>query len=104
MTGRCGICGSARSPWPTTKVSSALFARGDDDVDHLGAGPLVRFPLLGICQVSVLEGAGFEVVPTFRTPHVTIGSLATSPTDSHHSEAPFTNSVATHTTGRVPRR
>ncbi len=52
---------------------SALLARGDDDVDDLGAGPLVRFPLLGIYQVSVLDTAGFEVVPTFRTPHVTIG-------------------------------
>jgi len=52
---------------------SALFARGDDDVDDLGAGPLVRFPVLGIYRVSALEAAGFEVVPTFRTPHVTIG-------------------------------
>lgn len=42
------------------------------DVDELGAGPLRRFPILAVYSVADLEVAGFEVVPTFRTPHVTI--------------------------------
>jgi hypothetical protein len=33
---------------------------------------LRRFRLLRIYQVAVLVDAGFEVVPTFRSPHVTI--------------------------------
>lgn len=58
---------------------SALYAESDSEVDELGAGPLRRFPVLAIYTVADLEDAGFEVVPTFRTPHVTIafaGELA----------------------------
>lgn len=51
---------------------SALYAESDADVDELGAGPLRRFPILAVYTVADLEAAGFEVVPTFRTPHVTI--------------------------------
>lgn len=51
---------------------SALYAESDADVGDLGAGPLRRFPVLGIYRVRDLDDAGFEVVPTFRTPHVTI--------------------------------
>jgi hypothetical protein len=51
---------------------SAMFAESDADVAELGAGPLRRFPILAIYTVDDLETAGFEVVPTFRTPHVTI--------------------------------
>lgn len=51
---------------------SALYAESDADVDELGAGPLRRFPFLAIYTLVALEAAGFEVVPTFRTPHVTI--------------------------------
>jgi len=42
---------------------SALCARSDEEVADLGAGPLVRFPLLGVYRVSVLEAAGFESSP-----------------------------------------
>ncbi len=58
---------------------SALYAETDAEVDDLGAGPLRRFPILGIYRVVDLEAADFDVVPTFRTPHVTIafvGELA----------------------------
>jgi hypothetical protein len=41
-------------------------------VDELGAGPPRRFPILAIYSVADLEAAGLEMVPTFRTPHVTI--------------------------------
>lgn len=51
---------------------SALYAESDSGVDELGAGPLRRFPILAIYTLVELEAAGFEVVPTFRTPHVTI--------------------------------
>ncbi len=33
---------------------------------------LERFPLLGCYRVIDLQAAGFEIWPTFRTPHVTI--------------------------------
>lgn len=51
---------------------SAMYAESDADVDDLAAGPLRRFPVLGLYRVADLEEAGFEVAPTFRTPHVTI--------------------------------
>lgn len=51
---------------------SAMYAESDADVDDLGAGPRRRFPVLGLYRIADLEEAGFEVVPTFRTPHVTI--------------------------------
>lgn len=51
---------------------SGMYAESDADVDDLGAGPLRRFPILGLYRVADLEEADFEVVPTFRTPHVTI--------------------------------
>lgn len=51
---------------------SAMYAESDADVDELGAGPLRRFPILAIYSLADLEAVGFEVVPTFRTPHVTI--------------------------------
>lgn len=51
---------------------SAFYARNDAEVDDLGADQLERFPLLGCYRVVDLQAVGFEVWPTFRTPHVTI--------------------------------
>lgn len=38
----------------------------------MGADQLERFPLLGCYRITDLQEAGFEIWPTFRTPHVTI--------------------------------
>jgi hypothetical protein len=51
---------------------SAFYARNDAEVDDLGADQLERFSLLGCYRVVDLRKAGFEIWPTFRTPHVTI--------------------------------
>lgn len=51
---------------------SAYYARDESDVDDLAADQLERFPALAVFSTTTLEAGGFEVVPTFRTPHVTI--------------------------------
>ena len=51
---------------------SGFYACGDSDVDDLAGDQLERFPLLRLYRPAVLEAAGFQIVPTFRTPHVTI--------------------------------
>jgi hypothetical protein len=51
---------------------SAFYARNDAEVDDLGSDQLERFSLLGCYRVVDLHKAGFEIWPTFRTPHVTI--------------------------------
>lgn len=51
---------------------SAYYARGDAEVDDLAADQLERFAVLAVFEMAALVGAGFEVVPTFRTPHVTV--------------------------------
>ena len=51
---------------------SAFYASSDDEVDALCQTRLVRFPLVAVFRRSDLEAAGVQVVPTFRTPHVTI--------------------------------
>ncbi|MGH8993310.1 MAG: hypothetical protein ACRDZ7_17515 [Acidimicrobiia bacterium] len=51
---------------------SAYYARNLVEVDDLAADQLERFPLLALFRIADLREAGFEVVPTFRTPHVTI--------------------------------
>jgi hypothetical protein len=50
---------------------SGFFARNDTDVDDLAADRLEPFPVLRLYRPSVLEAAGVEIVPTFRSPHVT---------------------------------
>jgi hypothetical protein len=58
---------------------SGFVATTEAEVDALAQGRLLRFPLLAVFDRGVLERAGFEVVPTFRSPHVTIaftGDLA----------------------------
>lgn len=51
---------------------SAYFAEDDDAVADLAADQLERFPVLRTYEPAVLTAAGFEVVPTFRSPHVTV--------------------------------
>lgn len=48
------------------------YARSDAEVDDLAVDQLERLPTLGLFGIADLELAGFDVVPTFRTPHVTI--------------------------------
>ncbi len=51
---------------------SAYFAEDDDAIADLAADQLERFPVLRIYRVGDLVAAGIEVVPTFRSPHVTL--------------------------------
>lgn len=51
---------------------SAYYARSDDEVLDLGKARLDRFATLFVFRLADVIHAGFEVVPTFRSPHVTI--------------------------------
>lgn len=51
---------------------SAFHVRDDNEIDDLAAAQLQSFPSLGLFRLADLEAAGFEVVPTFGTPHVTV--------------------------------
>lgn len=51
---------------------SAYYARDEDEVEDLAADQLERFPVLAVFELTALVEAGFDVVPTFRTPHVTV--------------------------------
>ncbi len=51
---------------------SAFSAASDDEIDAVCQTRLVRFPTVAVFRRSDLEIAGIEVVPTFRTPHVTL--------------------------------
>lgn len=51
---------------------SAFYARSDDEVLDLGEDRLDAFATLFVDQLGDVIDAGFEVVPTYRSPHVTI--------------------------------
>ena len=51
---------------------SGFVARDDDEVGDLGAHHLDRFAVLNVFGLADVLAAGFEVVATFRSPHVTI--------------------------------
>ena len=51
---------------------SAFHAADDAEVDALCESRLVRFDRVLVIRRAHLERAGLEVVPTFRTPHVTV--------------------------------
>lgn len=51
---------------------SAYYAEDDAGVDDLASDLLERFEELLVYPLASLVSAGFEVVATFRTPHVTI--------------------------------
>ncbi len=51
---------------------SAFYARSDDEVLDLGEDRLNAFETLFVYRTVDVVEAGFEVVPTYRSPHVTI--------------------------------
>ncbi|HQZ34287.1 MAG TPA: hypothetical protein PK020_07665 [Ilumatobacteraceae bacterium] len=51
---------------------SAFYARSDDEVLDLGEDRLDAFATLFVYRLADVIAAGFEVVPTYRSPHVTI--------------------------------
>jgi hypothetical protein len=51
---------------------SGYYARDRAEVDDLAADQLERFPALALFEIVRLKAQDFEVVPTFRTPHVTV--------------------------------
>ncbi len=54
---------------------SAFLAASDDEIDVLCQVRLVRFETIVVFRRDALERARVEVVPTFRTPHVTLCHL-----------------------------
>ena len=54
---------------------SALLARDDVEVDSFCETRLERFPTVIVDRRHDLEGVEVEVVPTFRTPHVTLARI-----------------------------
>jgi len=57
---------------PLSGLGSGFYARNESDIDDLAGDQLERFPLLRLYRPAVWEAAGIEIVPTFRTPHMTI--------------------------------
>lgn len=51
---------------------SAFHASSDDEIDAVCQTRLIRFPTVVIFRRKDLELEGIEIVPTFRTPHVTL--------------------------------
>ena len=51
---------------------SAFYARSNDEVLDLGEDRLDAFATLFVYRLADVIAAGFEVVPTYRSPHVTI--------------------------------
>ena len=51
---------------------SAFYAASEDEVDALCQARLVRFADVAVFHRTDLERRGVEIVPTFRTPHVTL--------------------------------
>lgn len=53
-------------------AAATFCARSDDEVLDLGEDRLDAFDTLFVYSLAEVVGAGFEVVPTYRSPHVTI--------------------------------
>ena len=51
---------------------SAYAAGNEAEIEDLAADQLERFPELVLYSRADLEAAGFAVIPTFRSPHVTV--------------------------------
>lgn len=51
---------------------SAFYAASEEEIDAICQTRLVRFAVIVVFERAALESAGIEVVPTFRTPHVTL--------------------------------
>lgn len=58
--------------WPAFGVSG-FYAVTEEGIDDLGGDMLRRFAALRIYDPLVLRRAKLDVLPTFRSPHVTIG-------------------------------
>lgn len=58
--------------WPGYGVSG-FYAVTEEGIDDLARDLLQRFRLLRIYDPGRLVAAGLELLPTFRTPHVTLG-------------------------------
>ena len=56
----------------TTAKAFGGQARAHEEIDDLAVDQLERFAVLLVYRVAILTEAGIEVVPTFRTPHVTL--------------------------------
>lgn len=59
------------SDWARYGVS-AFYAASEDEIGALCQTRLVRFAVVVVFSRSDLEAAGVDIVPTFRTPHVTL--------------------------------
>lgn len=59
------------SAWERFGVS-AFLAGDDDEIDALCETKLRQWATVAVFSRADLEEAGLEVVPTFRTPHVTL--------------------------------
>jgi hypothetical protein len=59
------------SDWGRYGVS-AFYAATDEEIDALCETRLVRFDEVAVFGRRDLETVGIEIVPTFRTPHVTL--------------------------------
>jgi len=51
---------------------SAFYARNGEEIDDLAFDRLHQFSQLRVYRMADLNAAGFELVATFRTPHVTV--------------------------------
>ena len=51
---------------------SGFYARNAKEVDDFAYDQLQKFGTLRVYSLSLLIEAGFDIVPTFRTPHVTV--------------------------------
>jgi hypothetical protein len=49
-----------------------VLRQSEDEIDDLAEDQLERFPVLVVLAMDKLIEAGFQIVPTFRTPHVMI--------------------------------
>lgn len=65
------IFGARYAAWGRSGLSG-FIVRSEDEIFDLGADRLVRFPRCFAFELDVLAAAGFDVVATFRSPHVTI--------------------------------
>ncbi len=51
---------------------SAFYASDAQEIDALCESRLVRFAVVAVFRRADLESVGVDIVPTFRTPHVTL--------------------------------
>lgn len=59
--------------WRLTGISGYAAADGEE-IDALCQTKLVHFERVVVFERAQLEAAGVQVIPTFRTPHVTIAA------------------------------